>query len=330
MNRIGRACRHLIALALLVLALPAWAVDPDDLLPVDEAFVLSARATSADRIEIDWKIADGYYLYRHRMGARVEHGFKANPLQLPAGQPYTDEFFGEVETYRDRVTATLTGAPADGVATLQLEVKYQGCADIGICYPPQTRTLSVKLPAAASSEDGLGALGRSLSGGGNSQPLLGTRASGQSQALPLPAEQAFVFEAIASSGDTILMRFTPAPGYYLYRDRNSFKLSGHDGIRAGTPRWPKGTSHHDDYFGDVVVYFDRIDVPLPLRRSVADAAEVTLTTTFQGCQSDGICYPPMTRTVKVSLPAGTVETAAEAQAARAAEQASPAVAPALP
>ena len=57
-----------------------------------------------------WAIADGYYLYRHRMGARVESGFKTNPLQLPAGRKHTDEFFGEVETYRGRVTGVLTGA----------------------------------------------------------------------------------------------------------------------------------------------------------------------------------------------------------------------------
>src|SRR5690606_2488290 len=102
------------------------------------------------------------------------------------------------------------------------------------------------------------------------------------QALPLPPEQAFGFEAIADGGDHLLLRFTPAPGYYLYRDRSSFEVRG-DGFAAGAPQWPAGTDHHDEHFGSVVVYFDRIDVPLPLRRRHGDAGTVALTATFQGC-----------------------------------------------
>src|SRR5690606_39217889 len=190
--------------------------------------------------------------------------------------------------------------------------------DLGICYPPQTRTLKVALPAdapsgptAATGDPGFAALGRSLSGAtGAGTPQLGVDASGAAQPLPLPAEQAFGFEAIAGDGNTVLLRFSPAPGYYLYRDRSSFRLAGHDGLAAGTPRWPPGVAHRDEHFGEVVVYFDQVDVPLPLRRSVGDAATVQLTATFQGCQDDGICYPPMTRTVEVALPAGGIEAAA--------------------
>ena len=66
------------------------------------------------------------------------------------------------------------------------------------------------------------------------------------------------------------MRFTPAPGYYLYRDRSSFQLHA-DGITPAAPRWPRGVSHHDEHFGDVVVYFDQVDVPLPLLRTHGEA-----------------------------------------------------------
>ena len=60
----------------------------------------------------------------------------------------------------------------------------------------------------------------------------------------------------------------------------------------------------DEHFGDVSVYFNQVEVPLPLRRTVTDAVDSTLVVTFQGCQTDGICYPPMTRRVKLSIPAG--------------------------
>src|SRR5690606_10766290 len=121
------APRWLLALLALLAPLTAGAIDPDDLLPVDEAFVLRAVATGPDRIELEWRIADGYYLYRHRMGAEpVDAGFRADPggLQLPAGVRHTDEFFGDVETYRGQVRGVLPGT-ANGRRT-ELKVRYQG------------------------------------------------------------------------------------------------------------------------------------------------------------------------------------------------------------
>lgn len=155
--RPGRPFRILVALAALLMSalasLPAaaQALGFDDVLPVDEALKVSARALARDRIEIRWDIADGYYLYRHRTSAQVEGGFKSNPLRLPSGQAYTDEFFGDVETYRGRLTGLLTGAAADDAETVELVVRYQGCADVGICYPPQTRRLRITLPPAPAA-----------------------------------------------------------------------------------------------------------------------------------------------------------------------------------
>ena len=338
MQRPGRHVRAAI-LALSALLAPAAAtaaIDVDDLLPVDEAFVLRAEATAADRIEISWQIAEGYYLYRHRMGAEpLDAGFRAGDggLQLPAGRRHTDEFFGEVETYRDSVRGVLPGTAT--AARTELKIRYQGCADIGICYPPQTRTVAIDLPAAPAADTtssrrsagqadtGFAALGQALgAGAGGTAAGLPAR-PGATDALPLPEAQAFAFEAIAGDGNTILMRFTPAPGYYLYRDRSSFSIEA-EGIEAGTPRWPGGVDHQDEYFGNVTVYFDQIDVPLPLVRSHGEPREATLTATFQGCQDEGICYPPMTRSLRVSLPAGTAgagTAAATAPAAPAADRA---------
>ena len=316
LHRIAALC--LLAAA----AFPALAVDEKDLLPVDQAFALSARAPERGRIELHWKIADGYYLYRHRIAVRVEHGFKANPtLQLPAGHKKVDPYFGEVETYRGQLSAVQTGAAASGVDTLQVEVRYQGCADAGVCYPPQKRLLSVALPAdetatAAAPAPSPSPLPGSGPGtaGGPATPLFGAGA-GAMQGLPLPSDQAFGFEAIVGDGNTLLLRFTPAPGYYLYRDRTALALEGAPGIRTGMPQWPQGRSHKDEHFGNVVVYFDQAEVTVPLQRQRADAAEATLVATFQGCQTDGICYPPMTRRVKLSLPAGKVSPADQAQVA---------------
>ncbi len=304
--------------ALLVLSLPAWAVSEKDLLPVDEAFGLTAQARDRDRVEISWKIAPGYYLYRHRTTVKAEAGFDAEALQLPAGKKHHDDFFGEVETYRERLTGVLPGKAADGTDTVTLEVRYQGCADAGVCYPPQKRTLQVKLPAGGSGTASAAPAATSSAASPFNNPLAGNSGSGlrlpgtsTTQALPLPSERAFGFDAIVGDGNTVLLRFTPAPGYYLYRDRTSLALEGAPGIRVDKPTWPAAKSHRDEHFGDVAVYFDQIDVPLPLRRSAAGATDATLVITFQGCQTDGICYPPMTRRVKLALPAGKVNAAAD-------------------
>ena len=300
--------RTLLALLLLCLAsllAPAAsaAITQDDLLPVDDAFVLTATAPARDRIEIRWKITDGYYLYRHRTGVDADAGFAAQALQLPKGKAYRDEFFGDVETYRGELVATLPGRPAPGTDSVSLKIKYQGCADAGICYPPQTRTLKVSLPPA--EDEAFVPLGAGATGGS----LLGPKPQAGVDALPMPAEQAFAFEAIAFHGNQLLLRFTPARGYYVYRDRTSMALEGASGVSLQAPRWPKGVAHHDEHFGDVTVYFDQAEVPVPLKRDRANALNATLRVTFQGCQTDGICYPPMTRRVKLAIPAGTVTPA---------------------
>ncbi|CBA14858.1 protein-disulfide reductase DsbD family protein [Xanthomonas albilineans] len=299
------------ALCLLAMAaFPALAISEKDLLPVDQAFVLSAQAPEPGRIVLHWNIAKGYYLYRHRIAVRVIDGFKANPtLQLPAGHKKTDPYFGEVETYRNELTAVQSGLAAPGTTRLQMEVRYQGCADAGVCYPPQKRMLEVMLPAVVAADAApptTSALPSNRSGA-EEKPLFGPSAATDAlQGLPLPSDQAFGFEAIVSDGNTLLLRFTPAPGYYLYRDRTALALEGAPGIRTGMPRWPQGRSHQDEHFGNVVVYFSQSEVTVPLQRQRTNAAEATLVATFQGCQTDGICYPPMTRRVKLSLPKGTL------------------------
>ena len=305
-----------LASLLLFAAFPvAAAIDESDLLPVDQAYVLSAEATDADTVRIRWKIADGYYLYRHRTSVQTATpGARSGALTLPKGEPHEDEFFGKTETYRDELVATLPDIVGAG-GTVALKIKYQGCADAGICYPPQTRTLSVKLPSASASDSAT----RAVADSGDFNPLasragasganpLGSVFGNTGKAGPLPEEQAFAFDAIVGDGNALLLRFTPAPGYYLYRDRSTFRLDA-DGIAPGKPQWPKGVAHRDEHFGEVIVYFSPVDLKLPLNRTRADAQAVTLRATFQGCQNDGICYPPMTRTVKIALPKGEITKA---------------------
>ncbi|MEF9978372.1 MAG: protein-disulfide reductase DsbD family protein [Thermomonas sp.] len=302
-----RLRRWLAALA-LTFALPVASAADIELPPVDEVFVLSAQATARDRIEVRWQIADGYYLYRHRTSVKADPAFKTATLSLPTGKKYRDEFFGDVETYRGQLIGVLTGTPAAGATTTTLTVKYQGCADAGVCYPPQTRTLKVVLPAEAGEEGG--GFGFAKKGG-----LFGVGGAdaGATDALPLPVEQAFTSEVIAGDGNTLLLRLTPARGYYLYRDKLSLRLDAGKGLSTALPptaKLPKAKPYRDEHFGNVAVYFDQVEIAVPVTRTVADAAKGTLVLGLQGCQDGGICYPPMTRRLAVSLPAGTMSPAA--------------------
>ena len=291
----------------LLAALPAAAADVE-LPPVDQVFVLSAQATARDRIEVRWKIADGYYLYRHRTSVKTSAAFANPTLALPTGDKHRDEFFGDVETYRQQLVGVVRGTPAADAAGVALTVKYQGCADAGVCYPPQTRTLTVALPPAAGSADAGFLPGRK--GGGLF--ALGGADAGAVDTAPLPAEQAFTSELIALDGNTLLLRLTPARGYYLYRDKLTVALADR-GLSTALPppaALPRATPYRDEHFGDVAVYFDQVEIPLPVTRTTTAAARTTLVLGLQGCQTDGICYPPMTRRLAVALPAGKVGTPA--------------------
>ena len=328
MTHVPSRLRRWLASLTLLLALPAVSAAQDfELPPVDEVFVLSAQATAPDRIEVRWQIADGYYLYRHRTSVKADPAFASAKLALPTGKKYRDEFFGDVETYRQQLIGTLTGTPASGANSTTLTVKYQGCADAGICYPPQTRTLKVALAGAAGDAGfGFAKKGGGLFGFGNAN-------TGATDAAPLPVEQAFTSEVIADGGNTLLLRLTPAKGYYIYRDKLSVRLEAGKGLSATLPppaKLPKAQPYRDEHFGNVAVYFDQVEIALPVTRSVTNAAKGTLLLGLQGCQTGGICYPPMTRRLAISLPAGTITPVAAIEAASTKTAATPPVAAATP
>ncbi|MCZ8167236.1 protein-disulfide reductase DsbD [Silanimonas sp.] len=319
-----RLLRNAALASLLLGGTAAQAIDQDDLLPVDEAFALSAAAPARDTVAVRFAIAEGYYLYRHRTSVEVlDGGFTAAPLVLPAGDKHTDEFFGEVETYRDALEATLPGSADASATTLRLRVKYQGCADLGICYPPQAREITVALPPAPAGEASAAlAPVTGLLSSGRSSGLLSTSTSGGdagltatgSAGLPLPDTEAYRLEAVTDGPDRIVVRFTIAPGYYLYRDKTTFAAQSERGAVVRPGEWPAARTHSDEYFGEQAVYYDEVLVPLEVVRTQSGADTLRLTVGFMGCQENGVCYPPLKRELAIDLadaPANADATAAD-------------------
>ena len=141
--------RHVFAL-LVVLCIgadqptPRPANDPlakqPDFLPVDKAFALSARLAQGV-LTARWDMPDGYYLYRHGFSIEGGEGTELATPAIPAGKAKVDEYFGASEVYYNHVeiVATVTKRSAE---SLTVHVTYQGCADYGLCYPPQRRLVS--------------------------------------------------------------------------------------------------------------------------------------------------------------------------------------------
>jgi thiol:disulfide interchange protein DsbD len=120
-------------------------------LTADEAFQVRATANGGDRVRIDWTIADGYYLYRSRIKVKTDLPIaqaSLGALQLPEGETHTDEYFGPQQIYHRQLTASLPVArPGQAALQLPLAVTYQGCAHVGLCYPPITKVINIALPA---------------------------------------------------------------------------------------------------------------------------------------------------------------------------------------
>ncbi|WP_175920893.1 protein-disulfide reductase DsbD [Burkholderia pyrrocinia] len=158
-----RALRFLAVLLSLVLVLGGLSVAraADDFLDPSVAFKFSA-SESPGQVDVRFKVANGYYLYRERFAFAVKSGQATlGEPQLPAGHVKFDQTFQkDVETYRDEVVVHVPVKQASG--PFQLAVTSQGCADEGICYPPAEHVVKVDgaaLGAAASSSGDTAAAG---------------------------------------------------------------------------------------------------------------------------------------------------------------------------
>jgi thiol:disulfide interchange protein DsbD len=123
--------------------------------PVDEVFFPDVFPVDGNKVEVGFRIVPGFYLYKDKISVRsLSENAKAGRLELPEGKMKVDEFFGEMEVYLESIIAPLAIARATPEAMdLQLEVNYQGCADGGLCYMPQTRVITVSLPQAVTVSD---------------------------------------------------------------------------------------------------------------------------------------------------------------------------------
>ena len=200
LSSIRAALTSFVLLLTLLPFMPARAAD--EFLDPDQAFQLSVRVLDAKRLELSYKVAPGYYLYRERFKFASPDAKLGEP-QIPAGTKHYDTALEQnVETYHDGVIVVLPIASAAKAFTLN--ATHQGCADKGLCYPPQPRTVAVTLKAFGADADSakIVADADAAPTGGVVAPVTGQAPGGMSVAtskLPDPLRSVTFGDGVASA-----------------------------------------------------------------------------------------------------------------------------------
>jgi len=286
--------RYTLILLSLFFSQQLTAFDAEELLPPEQAFKLSAKALNAEQVELSWKIHEGYYLYANKLDFKSQNdAIRLGSAELPAGKIKHDEFFGDVVIFRNLLKVILPINSDSSQKLFKVQVKYQGCADMGVCYPPQKKLLEIHLPVEKS-------------GSGNAFDKLLKGFNGLKLNLfqneLLPAEQAFGFFAVVKNPQTLHVNWNIADGYYLYRDKIKLSLANATDIQLGDYLIPQGEPYHDEAFGQVEIYHHELGFDIPLLRQDKQAHNISLQAKFQGCADRGVCYPPMQTIVDLAIP----------------------------
>jgi len=127
---------------------------------------------------------------------------------------------------------------------------------------------------------------------------------GSKQPTFLQPDKAFGLEVAVQDAHTLLASFRVTPEYYLYRDKVVFSTTDL-GVKIANVSLPKGDLKHDANFGDMEVYHQSFQTVIVLEHSASAARTITLQATYQGCSEQGLCYPPINKTINIELPAIT-------------------------
>lgn len=268
----------------------------EELLEVDDAFMLQSPTIKDQNILISWKIADDYHLYRDKMSITSDSTAVQAPVYSKA-KLVDDPLFGKTEVYERSARIILPFQnPTEMTSTATLTVKYQGCSDkIGVCYPPQTRTFKIELPASQTNNQ---TVSPKASGGFGSLSALNNffkQDSGQPELLD--AEDAFKFSHQINAAGQLELSWNIAHDYHLYQDK--FKVSVLNGDASiGELQLPKAELIDDPLFGKTMVYHGLITGHLPINTLTSSA---TIQLEFQGCStSAGVCYPPIKKQISLN------------------------------
>ncbi|GAB6142412.1 protein-disulfide reductase DsbD [Methylosoma difficile] len=282
---------------------PVLALENPDILPPKEAFKVSAKAISNNQVQVEWQLAKGYLVYRNSLAFESQTEYVQIVVEkLPPAKTKHDEMLGNIDHYDGNFIIDLTLLDVADNPSVQMLVKFQGCSEKGVCYPPQKELFEVVLPPKAQPKPQAKPEPAASAFSNLVKSIPGLKAiSGQDELLQ--PEQAFQFLASVKDGNHLQLNWQIAEGYYLYREKVQLQLIDSQGVQLGAYDIPRGEPKFDESFGQVETFHNTLAFAVPLQRSQMAAQTVTLKASYQGCADRGVCYPPMSSEVKLDLPA---------------------------
>lgn len=319
------------------------------LIPPEQAFKLTVAETYGG-LDAYWEIAQGYYIYKDKIEFIVETpGIQTTEIEFPEAEIKQDPTFGNVAVYHESFSLTVPlkrEGPARNPLELALKVKYQGCADIGLCYPPINKIIKVNLGAEAeelgepstppsdkpnTAPDSTSSNSNSTSSTHDTAPppqpepstLPQTELAEQTAPVStnkvepiarsknaknaLNSEQAFPFEVNAVDKHTVQVNWKVGKGYHLYKNKIKFALEETPSTTSlGEIVYPQGEVINDEFFGRIEVYPRDTSIVIPINYQ-GNAPSINLVTHYQGCSNEnGVCYPPQTIRSTIDLAATTI------------------------
>ncbi|MGE4570128.1 MAG: protein-disulfide reductase DsbD [Gammaproteobacteria bacterium] len=285
---------------LLLLLLGPFSQANASLLPANEAFQLNAQIVE-DKVELTWSISSGYFVVKESIEVSTAEPNQLGGALFPQAIPTVDAFLGNINIYRGEQSIVLP-ISSENTSDLTLSVVFDGCADLGICYPPITKNITLSAPAKKQVQ--VVSETPALDSSALSEPS--TQDSFLQAGGPLPANDAFNLDVFAIDAQTLNIRWLVHKDYYLYKDKISIKVVGAD---IANVVYPDATLKNDEFFGRVSIY----DRPIEVLLSLADisSGKVTLSIEYQGCWKGGVCYPPQQANYSISLPGSETNNIAD-------------------
>ena len=296
---------------------PAASADADVLLPAEQAFKLSAKWLTAERIRIRWDIADGYYMYRDKISFAISGQLGESRTisipELPAGITKQDALFGEVQVFTKNFTSDISITAAN--TSFDLIVSGQGCNEpVGVCYPPMRREIHFldvgkETQSDPEAQQSTMPLWPDVIDSGRVDRVESLRlllAGGFQQPDFLNVDDAFKLHIATVQKNKISAIFVIADGYYLYRDRIKFSNDGENRIQQVV--LPAGKIKQDKYFGKVAIFDSELSPSIELsinelgnHNAGADGMDnLIINASYQGCAEDGICYSPVNKSFDIA------------------------------
>jgi len=275
----------------LLLLLGPFSQANASLLPANEAFQLNAQIVE-DKVELTWSIASGYFVVKESIEISTAESNQLGASIFPQAIPTVDAFLGNINIYRGEQSVVLP-ISSENTSDLALSVVFDGCADLGICYPPITKNITLSTPIKTQVQ--VVSEAPALDSSTTAEPS--TQVSLLQAGGPLPADEAFNLDVIAIDEKTLNVRWLVHKDYYLYKDKISISV---EGASIANIAYPDATLKNDEFFGQVSIYDRPIEVLLSLAN--ISSGKVTLSIEYQGCWKGGVCYPPQQANYSISLP----------------------------